>query len=73
MCHEIILEFLNLHSYDQNHPTREHTAAAQRPMSLTKYADANMHPGLVQHQHVAHHRYPVWWTGDGVDLQVVML
>ena len=28
------------------------------------------HPGLVQHQHPAQHRYPVWWTGDGVDLEV---
>ena len=25
-------------------------------------------PGLVQHQHPAQHRYPVWWTGDGVVL-----
>ena len=38
-------------------------------MALTKYADGNMHPGLVQHQHPAQHRYPVWWTGDGVDLE----
>lgn len=28
-----------------------------------------MHPGLVQHQHPAQHRFPVWWTGDGVNLQ----
>lgn len=41
----------------------------QRPMVLTKYADGNMHPGLVQHQHPAQHRYPVWWTGDGVSLE----
>ena len=34
-----------------------------------RYADGNMHPGLVQHQHPAHHRFPVWWTGDGVDLE----
>jgi alpha-glucosidase (family GH31 glycosyl hydrolase) len=25
--------------------------------------------GLTQHQHPAHHRYPVWWTGDGVVLE----
>eukprot|EP01052_Picozoa_sp_SAG31_P010296 SAG31_NODE_560_length_14088_cov_10.467010_5_plen_223_part_00 len=34
-----------------------------------RYADNNMHPGLVQHQHPAQHRYPVWWTGDGVNLE----
>lgn len=28
-----------------------------------------MVPGLVQHQHSAHHRFPVWWTGDGVTLE----
>lgn len=55
--------------YNQNHPTREHTAPMERPMALTKYADGNMHPGLVQHQHPAQHRFPVWWTGDGVDLE----
>ena len=55
--------------YNQLHPTRDHTAPAQRPISLTKYADDNMVPGLVQHQHPAQHRYPVWWTGDGVTLQ----
>ena len=55
--------------YDSGHPERKHTAPASRPISLTKYADANMVPGLVQHQHPAHHRFPVWWTGDGVILQ----
>jgi hypothetical protein len=55
--------------YDSQHPERKHTVAASRPMSLTKYADDNMVPGLVQHQHPAHHRFPVWWTGDGVILQ----
>jgi hypothetical protein len=34
-----------------------------------QYAAGNMHPGFVQHQHPAQHRYPVWWTGDGVDLE----
>eukprot|EP00937_MAST-01D_sp_MAST-1D-sp2_P004384 g4384.t1 len=55
--------------YNENHPDRQHTLAPERPMALTKYADGNMHPGLVQHQHPAQHRYPVWWTGDGVNLQ----
>jgi alpha-glucosidase (family GH31 glycosyl hydrolase) len=55
--------------YNTLFPNRSHTAPAERPMSLTKYADDNMVPGLVQHQMAAHHRYPVWWTGDGVTLQ----
>ena len=29
-----------------------------------------MSPGKVQHQHMAHHRFPVWWTGDGVNFEV---
>ena len=45
--------------YNKNNPTRAHTASMERPMALTKYADGNMHPGLVQHQHPAQHRYPV--------------
>lgn len=55
--------------YNTRNPGRNHTAPPQRPMTLTKYAADNMVPGLVQHQHPAHHRYPVWWTGDGVSLQ----
>ena len=61
--------YTTIEMFNKNNPDRQHTAPAQRPMSLTKYADANMHPGLVQHQHMAQHRYPVWWTGDGVSLQ----
>lgn len=34
-----------------------------------RYARLNELVGSVQHQHGAHHRYPVWWTGDGVKLQ----
>ena len=58
-----------IRQYNIQNPNRKHTTAPQRPVSLTKYADANMVPGLVQHQHPAQHRYPVWWTGDGVVLQ----
>lgn len=42
------------------------------PLSLTKVAPADWRPGqdAVGHQeHPAHHRFPVWWTGDGVPLQ----
>ena len=42
--------------YDQLNPNRTHTSPFQRPMTLTKYADGDMRPGLVQHQHSAHHR-----------------
>ena len=55
--------------FNRNHPNREHTASIDRPLALTKYADDNMQQvpyggseGLVQHEHPAHHRYPVWWT-----------
>ena len=61
--------YTTVEMFNQNHPSREHTMPMDRPMALTKYADGNMHPGLVQHQHPAHHRFPVWWTGDGVDLE----
>jgi hypothetical protein len=43
-----------------------------RPMTLTKFALPDWRPGMssVLHaEHPAHHRFPVWWTGDGVDLQ----
>jgi hypothetical protein len=63
------LYYTTVEVYNKMNPTRSHTAPMDRPMALTKYADANMHPGEVQHQHPAHHRYPVWWTGDGVDLE----
>merc|ERR1719445_1162101 len=48
---------------------RHHTAPPRRPLALTKYANGNMVPGDVQHNHPAQHRYPVWWTGDNVNLQ----
>jgi alpha-glucosidase (family GH31 glycosyl hydrolase) len=63
------LYYTTVEVYNKMNPTRAHTMPLDRPMVLTKYADGNMHPGLVQHQHPAQHRYPVWWTGDGVDLQ----
>jgi hypothetical protein len=63
------LYFTTVEIFNKLNPTRAHTMPLDRPMALTKYADANMHPGLVQHQHPAQHRYPVWWTGDGVSLE----
>jgi hypothetical protein len=48
---------------------REHTLEPGRPLALTKYAVNNMQPGLVQQHHPAHHRFPVWWTGDNVPLE----
>ena len=56
--------------YTKLTPHREHTlGGTDRPMALTKYAARNMQPGLIQHEHPAQHRYPVWWTGDNVPLQ----
>ena len=63
------LYYTTVEVYNKMNPNREHTASMDRPMALTKYADGNMRPGLVQHQHPAHHRFPVWWTGDGVNLE----
>ena len=40
----------------------------RRPLSLSLF-NSNVGRGQVLHAHAAHHRYPVWWTGDGVALQ----
>merc|ERR1711871_775339 len=43
-----------------------------RPMALTKFGLPDWRPGMpsLGHQESpAQHRYPVWWTGDGVSLQ----
>eukprot|EP01121_Diplochlamys_sp_Union-15-3_P016634 TRINITY_DN56_c0_g1_i1.p1 TRINITY_DN56_c0_g1~~TRINITY_DN56_c0_g1_i1.p1 ORF type:complete len:853 (+),score=155.87 TRINITY_DN56_c0_g1_i1:34-2559(+) len=43
-----------------------------RPITLTKFALPDWRPNMpsIGHQeNPAHHRYPVWWTGDGVNLQ----
>mgnify|MGYP003335261444 CR=1 FL=1 len=55
--------------YNLVNPHREHTLAPGRPLALTKYAVDNMKPGLAQGHHPAHHRFPVWWTGDNVPLE----
>lgn len=42
-----------------------------RPMTLTKFAKPDWRPGmssLLHQESPAHHRFPVWWTGDGVNL-----
>jgi len=48
----------------------------QRPMVLTKFARDDARPGRLNPkgsryhpESPAHHRYPVWWTGDFVTLQ----
>ena len=43
-----------------------------RPMTLTKFGLPDWRPGMGYAgaaESPAQHRYPVWWTGDGVDLQ----
>ncbi|KAL1527745.1 hypothetical protein AB1Y20_009130 [Prymnesium parvum] len=43
-----------------------------RPMTLTKFGLPDWRPGMAYAgaaESPAHHRYPVWWTGDGVSLQ----
>ena len=69
MMHDVGWCSVVLFARDHAHvyvPTLTPSSAAR---SRGTDADANMHPGLVQHQHPAQHRYPVWWTGDGVDLE----
>jgi hypothetical protein len=44
----------------------------ERPLALTKFGLPDWRAGMdpIMHQESpAHHRYPVWWTGDGVPLQ----
>merc|ERR1711957_497564 len=44
----------------------------QRPITLTKFGLPDWRPGMDPRGHAEHpsqHRYPVWWTGDGVNLQ----
>ena len=43
-----------------------------RPITLTKFALPDWRPGMSYAsaaESPAQHRYPVWWTGDGVSLQ----
>ena len=55
--------------YNLINSQRKHTLAPGRPLALTKYAVMNMKPKLAQLHHPAHHRFPVWWTGDNVPLE----
>jgi hypothetical protein len=44
----------------------------QRPMTLTKFGLPDWRPGMPatgSAESPAQHRFPVWWTGDGVPLQ----
>jgi hypothetical protein len=43
-----------------------------RPMILSKFGKPDWRPGMTPEGHAesaAQHRYPVWWTGDYVDLE----
>ena len=43
-----------------------------RPITLTKFGMADWRPNMsavIAQESPAQHRYPVWWTGDGVSLQ----
>mmetsp|Transcript_4775 Transcript_4775/g.10527 ORF Transcript_4775/g.10527 Transcript_4775/m.10527 type:complete len:818 (+) Transcript_4775:39-2492(+) len=45
---------------------------AEPPIALTKFSPIDWRPGLLalgHQEHPAQHRFPVWWTGDGVPLQ----
>ena len=63
------LYFTATEQYNQLNPRRQHTLPPGRPMALSKFAVNNKQPGHAQQHHPAHHRYPVWWTGDNVPLE----
>eukprot|EP01051_Picozoa_sp_SAG22_P015780 SAG22_NODE_2118_length_2984_cov_2.031196_2_plen_235_part_00 len=47
-------------------------AGVERPITLTKYAMPDYRPDMptiFTQESPAQHRYPVWWTGDGVPLK----
>ncbi|EGD81222.1 hypothetical protein PTSG_11259 [Salpingoeca rosetta] len=57
------------YSIVKTYNAKHRPASFPRPITLNKFAGGDQRPGMTQHEHVAHHRYPVWWTGDGVCLQ----
>jgi len=47
-------------------------SANVRPLTLTKFSRPDWRddtPSVNHQEHPAHHRFPVWWTGDGVSLK----
>jgi len=59
-------------AYDRTVRDKEGDTFYQRPMALTKFDGDDWRawkdPSAAA-THPSNHRYPVWWTGDGVDLQ----
>ena len=46
-------------------------SAYERPIALSRNGGTNWRPGMsntIVNGIPAHHRYPVWWNGDGVPL-----
>ena len=65
------LYYTTIAQYDQIR-SKNNDNFYDRPIALTKFGLPDWRPGMdpIMHQESpAHHRYPVWWTGDGVPLQ----
>jgi hypothetical protein len=54
-----------------NQTQRRRSGGRDRPLALSRNGGTNWRPGMsnrVVNGVAAHHRYPVWWNGDGVPL-----
>ena len=45
------------------------TVSSRVPDTILPLSTGNFQPGDVVHEHASHHRYAIWWTGDGVPLE----
>jgi hypothetical protein len=57
---------------DRARAAADSSSLLSRPMALTKFGLPDWRPGMAYEgaaESPAQHRYPVWWTGDGVNLQ----
>ena len=64
--------YASVAAYDKVRDAAGDTFYGGRPMSLTKFGLPDARPTTTPDQWAespAQHRFPVWWTGDGVNLQ----
>ena len=66
------LYYTNVAAVDKQRDAKGDDWYGGRPMTLTKFGLPDWRPGMAYDgaaESPAQHRYPVWWTGDGVNLQ----
>ena len=64
--------YTNVAAVDKARDAKNDTWYGGRPITLTKFGLPDWRPGMAYDgaaESPAQHRYPVWWTGDGVNLQ----